>query len=621
MFKKKFKGALLASALLVFSATTVVGLSSCNGTTDKKEDEVTAIVITNKEELTNVWEVGQDDRKISIEVTPNTLSAATLINNGKIKIESSNTEVITVVGTMLHAKAAGKSTITVSAGEIKESVEITINEKTVVPVSKLSDVLKEAAAEVQTNDSKTFTTKNYRVRGVIVANDGQGDVVFYDGESYGYSYGLTALQKTPVGTTIYLEGALCNYWGVLQFGSKATFEEVTEASEKIAMPAANKFATKDFNEYYELANSNSSKIVDTNKPTPNNYIEFTGKYDGDYGVILDVEDNVKPKQANVSIFKANEAMKAVIKPITTGSIIKVTGGILGFNGSTKKFNVVPAKVEIIKAVVKPEAVEVAINKNTIKVFESADLSVVNTPADAGGDVEYVVTEGTDVVKVSGSKVTGLKAGKAKIKATNKTFKLDSKNTIDITVEPITYVTLASYTAAGADIVKGLSLKSGYVAATGEVNGATVRLSNGHLNKGTVMIGGNEASQWGKSFVTAAQLSAIDSTIKENGYKFGDNHYACLDVYAKITKASKVVASITNGKDKDSSFTAYILETKDNGTTYTKVAEKVFVPKETGDLEYLPTAPTTAAYSIVVKGSEALWCNVDKIDIQSKAHND
>lgn len=36
MFKKKFKGALLASALLVFSATTVVGLSSCNGTTDKK---------------------------------------------------------------------------------------------------------------------------------------------------------------------------------------------------------------------------------------------------------------------------------------------------------------------------------------------------------------------------------------------------------------------------------------------------------------------------------------------------------------------------------------------------------------------------------------------------------
>ena len=621
MFKKKFKGALLASALLVFSATTVVGLSSCNGTTDKKEDEVTAIVITNKEELTNVWEVGQDDRKISIEVTPNTLSAATLINNGKIKIESSNIDVITVVGTMLHAKGAGKSTITVSAGSIKESIEITVNEKTVVPVSKLSDVLKEAAAEVQTNDSKTFTTKNYRVRGVIVANDGQGDVVFYDGESYGYSYGLTALQKTPVGTTIYLEGALCNYWGVLQFGSKATFEEVTEASEKIAMPAANKFATKDFNEYYELANSNSSKIVDTNKPTPNNYIEFTGKYDGDYGVILDAEDNVKPKQANVSIFKANEAMKAVIKPITTGSIIKVTGGILGFNGSTKKFNVVPAKVEIIKAVVKPEAVEVAINKNTIKVFESADLSVVNTPADAGGDVEYVVTEGADVVKVSGSKVTGLKAGKAKIKATNKTFKLDSKNTIDITVEPITYVTLASYTAAGADIVKGLSLESGYVAATGEVNGATVRLSNGYLNKGTVMIGGNKASQWGKSFVTAAQLSAIDSTIKENGYKFGDNHYACLDVYAKITKASKVVASITNGKDKDSSFTAYILETKDNGTTYTKVAEKVFAPKETGDLEYLPTAPTTAAYSIVVKGSEALWCNVDKIDIQSKAHND
>ena len=564
MFKKKFKGALLASALLVFSATTVVGLSSCNGTTDKKEDEVTAIVITNKEELTNVWEVGQDDRKISIEVTPNTLSAATLINNGKIKIESSNTEVITVVGTMLHAKAAGKSTITVSAGEIKESVEITINEKTVVPVSKLADVLKEAAAQVPTSDYKTYTEKSYRVKGVIVANDGDRNVVFYDGEAYGFVYSSTTMVKLPVGTTVYVEGGLCNNYGVLQFGSKAIIEEVTEASEKVAMPTANKFTTKDFNEYYDLATKNNSKLADVAKPTPNNYIEFTGKYDGDFGVVLDVEDKVKPKQANVSIYKASEAMKKVIKPVVSGSEIKVIGAILGYNSSTKKFNVIPEKIEVLKEVVKPTEIEIA---------------------------------------------------------TNKTFKLDSKNTIEITVEPINYVSLNSYTATGAEIATGLGLDSPYVTAMGEVNGATVRLSNGHKYSESTMIGANGDSQWGKSYVTAAQLSAIDPAIKEDGDKIGDNYYASLDVFAVITKATKVSFTIKNAKTKDSDFTAYILETKDKGKTYTKVAEKAYAATDTSALEYTPAAPTTAAYSVVIKGGQKYFAQIDKIDIQSKAKGD
>lgn len=767
MFKKKFKGALLASALLVFSATTVVGLSSCNGTTDKKEDEVTAIVITNKEELTNVWEVGQDDRKISIEVTPNTLSAATLINNGKIKIESSNTDVITVVGTMLHAKGAGKSAITVSAGSIKESIEITVNEKTVVPVAKLSEVLKEAAAEVQENNSKKFTEKNYRVKGVIVANDGQGDVVFYDGETYGYSYGLEAMKKTPVGTTIYLEGALCNYWGVLQFGSKATFEEVTEASEKVAMPTANKFATKDFNEYYELANKNSSKIADTNVPTPNNYIEFTGKYDGDFGVVLDTEDKVAPKQANVNIFKASEAMQTEIKKVTSGSIVKVTGGILGFNGSTKKFNVVPAKIEVIKAVVQPKSFTFAAKKATIKTFESTELEVTNDPVEAGGDVEFTVTEGKDVIKLDGDKVYGLKAGTAKITAKNKTFNLDATNTVEVTVtaealatyeteqidvatfltkldgltynsnnktnkifkvrgivsgasdadiygnvvltdekdssksfktygcaadwtyfnvgedgylssftqakkfntdvlgklfkngdvielyiapykfvnqgtqettvnfyaafsqkledakpvEPVEYAKLDSFKATGAEIVAALKLENSYTTAKGEVNGATVNLSNGRANDGSAMIGGNSAKQWGKSNVSLAALKAIDSSATEDAYKIGDSYFASLDVLANVTNANKVTVSIKNAKTKDGAFTAYLLETKDSGKTYTIVAQEDFTATQTKDLVYTAAKPTTAAYSVVAKGTVSYFCQIDGIDIQPKAKAD
>ncbi len=772
MFKKKFKGALLASALLVFSATTVVGLSSCNnggGETDKKEDEVTAVVITNKEELTNVWEFGQADRKISIEVTPNTLSAATLINSGKIKIESSNTDAVTVVGTMLHAQGVGTSTITVSAGDIKDTVQVTIKEKTVIAVSKLADVLKEAAGEVSTNDSKKYTEKTYRVKGVIVANDGQGDVVFYDGETYGYSFSLEKMKTTPVGTTVYIEGGLCNFFGVLQFGSKATFEVVSEESEKVAMPTANKFGTKDFNAYFDLANKNNSKIADANKPTPNNYIEFTGTYTGkdDYKVTLSAENDVEPKDANVSIVKASTAVKAELDKIPTGAEIKVTGAILGYNSKYKYFNVVPEKVETLKAVVQPTEFTFAAKKATIKTYESTELEVTNTPVEAGGDVEFTVTAGKDIVKLDGNKVYGLKAGKATIAAKNKTFNLDAKATIDVTVtgealatyeaeqidvatfltkldgltynadnktnkifkvrgiissasdtdvygnvvltdekdssksfktygcaadwtyfnvgedgylssfvqakkfntdvlgklfkngdvielyiapykyvnqgtqettvnfyaafsqkledgkpaEPVEYAKLDSFKAKGDEIATVLKLEKNYVTAKGEVNGATVNLSNGRANNGAVMLGGNKATQWGKSNVSLAALKAIDSTVTEDAYKIGDNYFASLDVLANITNAKKVTVSITNAKTKDGAFTAYLLETKDSGKTYAIVAQKDFTANQTEDLVYTATKPTTAAYSVVTKGTISYFCQVDNIDIQAKAKAD
>lgn len=462
MFKKKFKGALLASALLVFSATTVVGLSSCNnggGETDKKEDEVTAVVITNKEELTNVWEFGQPDRKISIEVTPNTLSAATLINNGKIKIESSNTDAVTVTGTMLHAQGVGTSTITVSAGDFKDTVEVTIKEKTVIAVSKLADVLKDAAAQVSTSDYKKYTEKTYRVKGVIVANNGKSDVVFYDGETYGFVYNSEKLKKLPVGTTVFVEGGLCNNYGVLQFGSKALIEEVTEASEKVAMPTANKFTTKDFNEYYDLAIKNNSKLVDVNKPTPNNYIEFTGTYTGkdDNKVTLSAENGVEPKDANVSIAKASSVVQAEFDKIPTGAEVKVTGAILGYNSKYKYFTVVPEKVEKLKEVVSPTEFTFAAKKATIKTYESTELEVTNTPAEAGGDVEFTVTAGKDIVKLNGNKVYGLKAGKATIAAKNKTFNLDAKATIDVTV---TGEALATYEAEQIDVATFLTKLDG-----------------------------------------------------------------------------------------------------------------------------------------------------------------
>ena len=126
---------------------------------------------------------------------------------------------------------------------------------------------------------------------------------------------------------------------------------------------------------------------------------------------------------------------------------------------------------------------------------------------------------------------------------------------------------------------------------------------------------------GKSNVSLAALKAIDSTATEDAYKIGDNYFASLDVLANITNANKVTISITNAKTKDGVFTAYLLETKDSGKTYTIVAQQDFTATQTEDLVYTAAKPATAAYSVVTKGTISYFCQIDNIDIQAKAKAD
>lgn len=89
----------------------------------------------------------------------------------------------------------------------------------------------------------------------------------------------------------------------------------------------------------------------------------------------------------------------------------------------------------------------------------------------------------------------------------------------------------------------------------------------------------------------------------------------------LQKQLKYHSLLKTQKTKDSDFTAYILETKDKGKTYTKVAEQAYAATDSSALEYTPATPTTAAYSVVIKGGQKYFAQIDKIDIQSKAKGD
>ena len=89
------------------------------------------VSISNKEELQAEWFVGDQSRKVNIEVEPKA-NVTQLVKDGVIKITSSNPEVLAVDGQMASPVAAGEATITVKAGESQDTVAITLQRKQTV---------------------------------------------------------------------------------------------------------------------------------------------------------------------------------------------------------------------------------------------------------------------------------------------------------------------------------------------------------------------------------------------------------------------------------------------------------------------------------------------------------
>ena len=89
------------------------------------------VTISNKEELQAEWFVGDQSRKVNLEVEPKA-NITQLVNEGKIKITSSDPAKLAIEGQMASPVAAGEVTITVKCGESEDTVALTLKAKQTV---------------------------------------------------------------------------------------------------------------------------------------------------------------------------------------------------------------------------------------------------------------------------------------------------------------------------------------------------------------------------------------------------------------------------------------------------------------------------------------------------------
>jgi hypothetical protein len=100
----------------------MVFLTAC-----KPEEEMVvleSVSITNKDDLTEVWIVGDTDRTVLVSLAPKNAYEKEF----PVKVTSSDTNVVTVSGKTLKAVGAGSSKITVTAGEKSDNVTVNVTE-------------------------------------------------------------------------------------------------------------------------------------------------------------------------------------------------------------------------------------------------------------------------------------------------------------------------------------------------------------------------------------------------------------------------------------------------------------------------------------------------------------
>ena len=111
------------SFLLVMCMCAFFAACAQDGTGEKGQPAAAeSIAISNESDLTAEWTLGEADRTVHVTFTPDTFTE----ENTQFTVESSNTNVITVYGKSIKAVGAGTSTVTVRAGEVSDSVEITV---------------------------------------------------------------------------------------------------------------------------------------------------------------------------------------------------------------------------------------------------------------------------------------------------------------------------------------------------------------------------------------------------------------------------------------------------------------------------------------------------------------
>lgn len=129
----KLVALLLGLALMVPACTpgTNPSKSSQDPGTSSEAPVNYKVTISNKEELQAEWFVGDQSRKVNLEVEPKA-NITQLVSEGKITITSSDPAKLAIEGQMASPVAAGEVTITVKCGESEDTVKVTLQAKQTV---------------------------------------------------------------------------------------------------------------------------------------------------------------------------------------------------------------------------------------------------------------------------------------------------------------------------------------------------------------------------------------------------------------------------------------------------------------------------------------------------------
>lgn len=208
--KKKFINALVLGGVAVLGLAGLVGCGEQQE--DKKEetkkDPVTAIKITNKDDLKAEWRKGEAEREVKLSFEGATVQLATAMTTGQLVIESSDTSIVMVDGLFLYVEettAVGNVTITATytnsekagGAKVSDSIELTVLENegekaaVVATVKEFCEAEYDATAKI--NKQAYFVTGTISEwKGKDGTGSAYGNFMLKDDSGEVYIYGASA---------------------------------------------------------------------------------------------------------------------------------------------------------------------------------------------------------------------------------------------------------------------------------------------------------------------------------------------------------------------------------------------------------------------------------------------
>ncbi len=185
------KGTLLSIALVgllgfgVASCDSTSNPTSVAPTTSEATAKYTSVAITNKDDLSAEWHVGEANRQVAIESSP-ALNVNEALKSGELTITSSDANIVGVIGSMLVANGVGTATVTISLDnglgtKLTDTVDLTI--AAVTPLRRESKTIAEMVEIISAQEDKViYKDALYTVSGYAlnVVDSKYGNFDLYD---------------------------------------------------------------------------------------------------------------------------------------------------------------------------------------------------------------------------------------------------------------------------------------------------------------------------------------------------------------------------------------------------------------------------------------------------------